>query len=188
MHQTPLRYERQPGETVKAYAAFCVYRDLGAGRGLRDACRRFYGESVAKRGQIEQWSKQWKWVERAKAWDDELDRVNREAQAKARKEMGERHAKVAVALQEKAIQRLKSMKPEELSSSDLIRYFVEAAKLERLSRGEPDSIEEQRHSGTNGNPIRIFLEEVIAEEKRLEAERNDPVQRDGSAPVRPGDP
>ena len=67
MPGTPLPYERQPGEAIKAYAAFCVYRDLGACRGLRDACRRFYGESVAKRGQIEQWSKQWNSVERAKA-------------------------------------------------------------------------------------------------------------------------
>jgi hypothetical protein len=121
------------------------------------------------------------------AWDAHLDRQTREAQEQARREMGQRHAQVALALQEKAILRLKAMSPEELSSSDLIRYFVEAAKLERLSRGEPDSIEEQRHGGTAGNPIRFLLEEVIAEERKLKEQHHVPGQQRGSEAVCSGD-
>jgi hypothetical protein len=102
--------------------------------------------------------------------------------------MGERQAKVAVAFQEKVIQRLKAMNPEELSAADLIRYAVEAAKLERLARGEPESIGEQRHSGTDGNPIRFLLEEVIAEERKREEEQHGPVQPGGSQTLPTGDP
>jgi hypothetical protein len=121
------------------------------------------------------------------AWDVHLDRQTREAQEQARREMGQRHAEVALALQEKAISRLKAMSPEELSSSDLIRYLVEAAKLERLSRGEPDTIEEQRHSGTGGSPIRFLMEEIVAEDRKLE-EQHGTVQREGSSPVHSRDP
>jgi len=58
--------------------------------------------------------------------------------------MRERHAREALALQQKALERLKRMDPEELSPGDVLRYFVEAAKLERISRGEPETIQEQR--------------------------------------------
>src|SRR5437660_1461972 len=157
MSDTRLPYERQPGESDRAFAAFCCYRDLGPKRSLDEVGKRLYGgQSGRKRaatGRVQEWSSNWQWRERVAAWDAHLDQQTREAQEKARREMGERHAKLAVALQEKAIQRLKGMKPEELSSADLLRYFVEAVKLERLSRGEPDTIEEQRHSGTEGNPI-----------------------------------
>jgi hypothetical protein len=70
--------------------------------------------------------------------------------------MGERHAKLAVALQEKAVQRLRAMKLEELSSSDLLRYAIEAAKLERLARGEPESIQEQRGIVEHEHQIEVF--------------------------------
>src|SRR6516164_7874165 len=126
---TPLAYERQPNESDRAFAAFCCYRDLGPKRSLDEVGKRLYrGRSGRKRGatgRIQEWSIQWNWRERAVAWDAHLDCQTREAQEQARREMGQRHAQVALALQEKAILRLKAMSPEELSSSDLIRYFVE---------------------------------------------------------------
>jgi hypothetical protein len=153
MPDTPLPYERQPGESTKAYAAFCIYRDLGPNRGLREACRQFYGEGRANLAQLDTWSSRWNWVSRAKAWDDELDRVNREAQAKARRDMAERHAKVGMALQDKAIRRLAAMQPDELSTADMTRYLIEGCKLEAVARGEPATIAEQRHTGQDGPPL-----------------------------------
>jgi hypothetical protein len=54
--------------------------------------------------------------------------------------MAERHAREAVALQEKALRRLQQMQPEELSPVQVLDYFIQAAKLERLSRGEPGGV------------------------------------------------
>lgn len=147
----PAPWERQPGEPARAYAAFCIYRDLPPSeRSLRAVADRLYGvKPDAKRrrvpGQIHQWSTRWRWVERAAAWDDEQDRRAREAQLRAVREMRERHIREAMALQQKALQRLQSMDLSELSPADTLRFIVEAAKLERLSRGEPDSIQEQRN-------------------------------------------
>jgi hypothetical protein len=183
-------FDRQPRETAKAFAAFVVFRDLGPERSVLKAYRQKTGRKHAKQatGVWNGWATAFNWQSRVAAWDSHLDRQTREAQERARREMGERHAKVAVALQEKAIQRLKAMKPEELSSADLIRYAVEAAKLERLARGEPESIGEQRHSGTDGNPIRFLLEEVIAEERKREEQQHGAVQPGGSETLPTGDP
>jgi hypothetical protein len=157
---TPLLYERQPSESDRAFAAFCCYRDLGPKRSLDEVGKRLYGgQSGRKRaatGRVQAWSSKWHWRERVAAWDAHLDRQTREAQEQARREMGERHAKLAVALQEKAIQRLKAMPLEELSSTDLLRYIIEAAKLERLARGEPESIQEQRGTVAHEHQVEIF--------------------------------
>lgn len=147
----PAPWERQPGEPAKAYAAFCLYRDMPAhARSLRAVADRLYGSGTASKrrrtpGQLFKWSTRWRWVERAAAWDDEQDRQARQAQLRAVQEMRERHVREAMALQRKALERLQRMDPEELSPKDVLWYFVEAAKLERLSRGEPDTIQEQRN-------------------------------------------
>lgn len=145
----PAPWERQPGEPARAYGAFCIYRDLPPHeRSLRAVAERLGGKrsETGRRSTrpLERWSSRWRWVERAARWDEEQDRRAREAQIRAVKDMRERHAKEAMALQQKALERLRAMDPEELSPADVLRYFVEAAKLERLSRGEPDTIQEQR--------------------------------------------
>uniref|UniRef100_A0A7C2ZYB4 Uncharacterized protein n=2 Tax=Thermorudis TaxID=1649508 RepID=A0A7C2ZYB4_9BACT len=146
-------WERLPGEPAKAYHAFTIYRDLSPKeRSLRRVAEVLgYGRSKDKKGRlkvpatIEKWSRRYRWVDRALAWDDEQDRLRREAQREAVEEMLRRHAQEAVALQTKALQRLRELDPSELSPGDVLRYFIEAAKLERISRGEPETITEERH-------------------------------------------
>lgn len=163
----PAPWERQPGEPARAFAAFCLYRDMPAHeRSLRAVAERLSskGSGRGRRSTrpLERWSTRWRWVERARAWDDEQDRIAREAQLRAVQEMRERHAREAMALQSKALERLRQMDPAELSPRDVLWYFVEAAKLERLARGEPDAIEEQRHNVTG------YAAEVLAAwERRL---------------------
>ena len=49
-------FERQDGESSKAYSAFCVYRDLGVGRSLQKASELYYGHPSSVR-QFQRWSK-----------------------------------------------------------------------------------------------------------------------------------
>jgi len=65
--------------------------------------------------------------------------------------MVERHTKEAMALQQKALKRLKSLDPNELSTRDVLNYLMEAMKLERLSRGEPTEVQA---------PIKVVVERV----------------------------
>jgi hypothetical protein len=84
-------------------------------------------------------------LERARAWDQERERLKQVEQLAAIQEMAERHAKEAMMMQTKAIERLRQLRPEELGPRDTLAYLVESAKLERLARGEPTERVSQEH-------------------------------------------
>lgn len=173
-------WERQPGESARAFGAFCVYRDLGPRRSLRAAAEKYYQRSsLAVLRQCNTWSSAFCWVERASAWDRHLDAEARRAQEEARRDMAERQAREARALQAKAVERLKVLRPEELGPADVLRYFVEAAKLERLALGEPDAVQRQELTGRGGSPLRFSLEDVVAAARELEESEHDSMQRSG---------
>ena len=93
-------WQRQPGESSKAYSRFCRYRDMGEGRSLR-SLKRMCDESGTPIGfsQLARWSTKWQWQARAEAHDDLLAEERRLANVKAVREMDERHAKIAQAVQ-----------------------------------------------------------------------------------------
>lgn len=126
-------WDRQKGETKKAFEAFTVYRDLGTTRSLAKVANKLDKSKTI----IGRWSSKWNWVERTNAWDDELDRLNKLEQIEEVKKMAERHAKTSMMFQQKVIERLAEVNPGELSPNDLARWFEVAVKIERLSRGEP---------------------------------------------------
>ncbi len=134
-------WERQPGESSKAYAVFCVYRDLGPERSLEKVVPKL-GKRRAKQV-LERWSVKYGWVARVHAYDDYIERKKREEKEKAILEMAERHAREAMAIQQKALERLRDIDPSELSPFELIRWIEVAVKIERLSRGEPTEIGQQ---------------------------------------------
>jgi hypothetical protein len=168
--EPPNPWERQPNEPPRAFEAFTLYRNMTPRRRSQAAvCRELYGNDAGNIRLIEKWSSEWRWCDRATAWDDELDRRTREAQEHARRDMAERHAAAAVELQDKALERLRAMKPEELGANDVLRMLVEAAKLERLSRGEPETVKEERVQGG----VTLTVEEVVAARKRVEEYRRE---------------
>src|SRR5438093_1551937 len=97
MPATTVPYERQPGESDRAFAVSCCCRDLGPKRSLDEVGKRLYrgqsGRKQAAPGRVQDWSAKWRWRERVAACAPHLERQNREAQEKARREMAERHAK-----------------------------------------------------------------------------------------------
>jgi hypothetical protein len=50
--------------------------------------------------------------------------------------MNQRHVELAMALQSKAARRLQEIDPDKIAARDILQYMIEAAKLERLARGE----------------------------------------------------
>ena len=125
-------WERQGGESVQAFEAFAVYRDLGPARSVTKVAR----ELDKSRALVGRWSRQFAWVVRASAYDREQDRLFLAEQAQARREIARRHAKLAQAVQSKAVARLQTLDPRELSPSELLRYIQVAAEIERRAVGE----------------------------------------------------
>jgi hypothetical protein len=141
---TPLPWERQPGESARSFGAFCLFRDIGPRRSHAECCRRFYGGGTGNLRQISTWSARRQWLERCRAWDDHLDALARHEQERQRKEMVERHARAAQAAFDKAEEGIARLVPADLKAGEVIKLLVEAARLERLSRGEPETVHEQR--------------------------------------------
>jgi hypothetical protein len=76
-----------PGESAKAYAAFCLYRDLGPKRSLVKAYRLQTGhEQATISGLWNTWRRKHRWADRAEAFDREaafdLDQVQRQTERK----------------------------------------------------------------------------------------------------------
>lgn len=125
-------WERQASESSQAFEAFAVYRDLGLARSVTKVAR----ELDKSRALVGRWSRQFAWVMRATAYDREQDRLFLAEQAQARREIARRHAKLAQAVQSKAVARLQTLDPRELTPSELLRYIQVAAEIERRAVGE----------------------------------------------------
>jgi hypothetical protein len=138
-------WERQPHESSKAYAVFCVYRDLGPDRSL-EKLRQNLDKPRSKKW-LGDWSVKYNWVDRAAAYDDYIEGKKREKKEKAILEMADRHVKLSKAFQQRLAQRLQQIDPSELSPSDMAKWLDVATKLERLSIGEPIEIGKQEVQG-----------------------------------------
>lgn len=102
-------WERQKGESAVAYAAFRAYRDLGEGRTINKAVdilltswaditerdRRTEKSTHSYANRAHHWSATNRWVERAAAWDAQLDSIRLEAEEKGKRQMA-RHYEARV--------------------------------------------------------------------------------------------
>ena len=148
-------WERQPGETDKAFSVFVTYRDAGPSRSLRKTASALGRELT----QLADWSVRWGWQVRVRAWDDEMDRVRRQAALAETEAMAVRHARQARAAQDAAmapvravLERMRSdpgwvEELEKLPLADAVGLALTAARQlpplqvsERLARGEPTEI------------------------------------------------
>lgn len=150
-------WERLPDEGEERWEAFLIYRDLGLDRSLAKVARTV-GKSVQL---VERWSTGDGWVARCEAFDREQDRLWLASQAKARKEMAQRHVKVANAVMNKVVKRLNKLDPDDLTPSELVKFFEAASKVERLALEQPTRVE---ITGKDGGPM--SLEVGLNDEER----------------------
>jgi hypothetical protein len=110
-------------------------------------------------------------VERCQAYDDWLEYQRRLRQEKERREMNDRHAKIAILGQNVAAKGIENLLAnvqagkQDLGPSELARLMDVAVKVERLARGESTDIRES--VGPGGGPVRLSIESV--EQKAREA-------------------
>ena len=129
-------WERQPGESAKAFHAFTFYRDLGHERSVSKVAQ-IYRPGRNLRSLMSRWSTKYSWVKRAEAYGDHLDELRRKRNEKEIQVMEKRHITLSMSLQQKAAEKLKDLKGKDMKVPEAIKALVEGAKLERLTRGEP---------------------------------------------------
>lgn len=145
-------WERQTGEGPAAWAAFQAFRDLGAGRSIRQTAEAM-GKSAAH---LEAYSARNNWQTRAAAWDAELDRIARADNIKVIRTMRKRHAELAEDVLAKAATALKKIPPDKITAADVCRMIEVGSKLERLARGDAGEVVENREGEALDNVVFYF--------------------------------
>ena len=161
----PEPWERQKGENNKRFEAFSLYRDMKSRTLAKVAAQ--LGKS---NGLIERWSREDKWGERVAAWDDEQDRIAREAQINEIKKMRKRHADLANAMLVKAAKALGRIPEDEIKASDVSRMVDVASKLERVSRGDVETVVEERMGEAAPPPVTFYIPDNHRDKKEGEDE------------------
>lgn len=141
-------WERMEGESIQAFNSFVEYRDMQPKRVV----------NRVKNKSAKNWSQKYKWVDRAKAYDDFLDEIRRKEQQKDIAKMRDRHAKVATEMLDKAQTALAMLDPDDVSAQDIARLVDIATKLERISRGDAGEVVEQREAEDKApSPIAFYM-------------------------------
>ena len=123
-------WERQEGESVKAFEAFTVYLEMGDERSIREVAQRL----AKSRTLIGRWSVTYQWGERVAAFDADVQRKAHAKAVKKRRNMVDRHISIALKMQEKALMALEQMDPADIDPKNLIAMLREATKLEQEMR------------------------------------------------------
>ncbi len=157
-------YQRQPFESVVAWAAFEMYRNIPIDK---KRTYTFVADKLQKSlTLIRRWAKDNHWQERSMTFDNYLDNERILGMRRRLIEMDERQAKIGVAMQIKASVRLNSLKAEELTPRDTASFIAEGVKIERLARGRETENYGYVESNQADNKLReakAFYEEMTLE-------------------------
>ncbi len=123
-------WEQQPGESAKAFEAFAAYRDMGTSRSTAKVAQKLSKSKTL----IDRWSGTWNWVERVRAYDRELDKQAHARAVQDVRQMTDRHIRIAMQLQRKALEALDQLDINKLSPKMQLAFLTKATEIERLNR------------------------------------------------------
>jgi len=139
-------WDRLPDEDTKWFDRFDrFYRPQGANRTLTEAYRQYYQEQYGslpdRPGYTTSWgnvAKEWKWKERAEAWDVEIRKARIEAEKEKSVEMARRHIEASQALQALALERILKDGIKDVPTA--LRAWRQSVEIENKARGIPEHI------------------------------------------------
>lgn len=145
-------WDQQPRESSRQYERFLRFRDLGRMRSLTTVNKVLTGiGDELTYGTIRVQSHLYRWTERAQAWDRHQDELDRDRITQARRDMIDRHQKIAGALAKKALGALRVLREADIDPADVVRFLKLSTDLEVRALGEPDQT--IAVTGPAGGPI-----------------------------------
>lgn len=123
-------WERRKGESAPAFAAFSAYLEMGPERSIRAVAQKCT-KSVSL---IRRWSSAYHWVERVRAWDNQLQEEARRASVAELREMTRRHILLARQMQGAAVGALKKYGPDMVNPKNFAAIVKLGTELERCNR------------------------------------------------------
>lgn len=142
-------WDRQPGESDASWSAFVYFRDMGPDIRSVPCISRDLGHATTT---VHKWSIKFNWRERSAAWDLHCDQIHQVAFENEVKLMAERHARLAVSMQDLGGQRIGQFTESpilqaELTARDAIALIDTGIKIEREAR----SADKEKNKGEAGN-------------------------------------
>ena len=142
-------YDKREKEGEEAFAAFAIYRDMGAERSHAKVAKQV-GKNI---GLMSRWASTHQWRKRCHAYDREMDRREQVGKLKGVEDMRRRQTKLALMLQDVGHLELAKMlkdakthaKAGTLEQGLVMKLIDLGTKLERLNRGEPGEIIENQN-------------------------------------------
>lgn len=125
-------WDIQPGETVKAYRAFALYRDLGPDRSLA----KLGGILGKTRQNFDPWARDHRWSDRAHAFDVHIAIATAARSVDDHVAVKLRHAALAVELQDWGMEVVRDAT--EVKATDGIAAIRNGVAIERKARDIPD--------------------------------------------------
>lgn len=161
MTTLPHSWHRLDDETDRAHVAFLAYLRLPASRrSIARACEEEHGQGSGKSrvAQWERWSARFRWVERARAHDAHLSRVEMVDREEQVRDMNRRHLDLARTLVEVAtisasriLERARENGDDDLAARIVLEFAKHGIELDRLAHGLPSTIERTETTST-GEP------------------------------------
>jgi hypothetical protein len=131
-------WERLAGESSMAFAAFCAFRDLGAGRNTRRVVEGVEKDVTAQGKKYKvwrNWAARFRWRERAAGYDRYLERLKQAELRKTVEAQGEMHRAVTGKMLEVVKKKLDLMDASELTQGGVTEWVQAAIKAEREAAG-----------------------------------------------------
>jgi hypothetical protein len=131
-------WEKIPGETALAFAAFCIFRDLGAERNIRKAVETVETDKAAQAKKYHgwrNWSFKYRWCERAADYDRYIEKLKQTELRKTIEAQGEKHRQVTGKMLDVVQKKLDTMNPADLSQGSVTEWVQTAIKAEREAAG-----------------------------------------------------
>ena len=148
-------WERQSGETAKAYAAFLLYRDLPAiDRSVPAARERHQSNTKGTLRQWKGWSMRNGWVNRAAEHDSDLASRRREHTAKELERAQDDAVVLIRAALAKVAERIQGMDAEELAAGQIPAALRTLIELELKALGYEDRV---ALTGKGGGPVKTEI-------------------------------
>jgi hypothetical protein len=139
-------WERLPGESGLAYAAFCAFRDLGPERNIRKAAEGQFRKAephdakaetaIARKYRVwRNWAAQFRWRERAADYDSYTDKLKQAELRKTIEAQGEKHRAVTGKMLAVVEKKLDLMNPADLTQGTVTEWVETAIRAEREAAG-----------------------------------------------------
>mgnify|MGYP000692874626 FL=1 len=147
-------WEQPPVESAKAFEAFAIYRDMGVERSVRKVTQRL-NKSLTLIGK---WSSRYNWPERARAYARDLDRQAHAQAVREVRSMTNRHIRIAMQLQAKALEALEQLNVATLSPKMQLAFLAKATEIERMNRLSAAGMDDSGQQRDGAEGIEVVIE------------------------------